>query len=190
MLSLNNRRCRESEEGLTFKTPEAWLAEGVRRNYEDVVFDRNLTGREAAQRVLGVGHKAVDEAILQARESEDVVAVIAAKDFTKPLFVFRIHDRVTGGGTVVRSVLVGLQMEDEADKAFSLLRDWEVLLRVNKFVRAKPVEETPSSTDVSQCLVAAEQVLLERLARLQLPFKIPQAEPFAVLWPYRAGASM
>ena len=69
MLELNKRRVSKTAEGLTFKTPEAWEDEpGVRASYERMTFDRRAAGRDA-QRVLGVGHKVIDLAVIQAQVS-------------------------------------------------------------------------------------------------------------------------
>jgi hypothetical protein len=41
MLTLNRRKFRDGDDGLAFKTPEAWLAEhGVRPEYERLQFCR------------------------------------------------------------------------------------------------------------------------------------------------------
>lgn len=61
-LTLNGRRPQEDDKGLTFKTPENWLGEpGIRRSYEDMVFDRHLRSKDAQKRILGVGHRVVDK---------------------------------------------------------------------------------------------------------------------------------
>ena len=183
MLTLNNRRPRDSDLGLSFKTPEPWLTDGVRRTYENVVFDRNVTGKEAAQRVLGVGHKAVDEAIRQARATEDHLSVFSAVGFEMPLFIFRIRDRVTGLETTIRTVIVGVETIRETGAVATVLKDWELLLRLNKLVKPRNSDYRPNLEQVAGYLANATTAVRQGLATLDLPFRIPEVELYAVLWP-------
>lgn len=183
ILTLNNRRPRESEQGMSFKTPEAWLADGVRRNYEDVVFDRTVTGTDAAQRVLGVGHKAVDEAVWQARAFEDHISVFSADGFERPIFVFRIWDRVTGLDTTLRAVVIGVETVRQTGQVAGLLKDWVLLLRLNKFTKPRSSEHRPDPTETAAHLKNAMDAVRAALNSLDLPFKIPEVELNAVLWP-------
>ena len=78
MLRINRRMVREEPDGLAFLTPEAWLTEpAVRTSYSRMIFDRQDRARDAAQRILGVGHKLVNHAINQAKESGASVASIS-----------------------------------------------------------------------------------------------------------------
>ncbi len=183
MLVLNNRRFREFGDGISFKTPEAWLSEGLRRSYENVVFDRALTGKDAAQRVLGVGHKAVDEALQQARSAEDQTAVFSAEGFERPIFVFRIWDRVTGLDTTVRALVVGVETAPKTAEVAAILRDWELLLRLNELTKPRTLDQKPEPAETSIHLRAATEAVRARLALFDLPFRIPEVELYAVLWP-------
>ena len=67
MLALNRRKVRDDDDGLSFKTPEEWLSDpAVRTSYQNLTFDRHDRSRDATQRVLGVGHPALDQALRQA----------------------------------------------------------------------------------------------------------------------------
>jgi ERCC4-related helicase len=183
LLTLNNRRVRESEDGISFKTPEPWLTEGVRRSYDNVVFDRTLTGKDAAQRVLGVGHKAVDEALRQARAAEDLVAVFSVEGFERPIFVFRIWDRVTGLDTTVRAVVVGVETVPNTGEVVTILRDWELLLRLNELMKPRALDHRPDSAETSIHLKNAAEAVRAELASFGLPFSIPEVELYAAFWP-------
>lgn len=183
MLKLNDRRPREGEAGLTFKTPETWLREGVRRNYEDVVFDRHAKGKDATQRVLGVGHKAVDEAIAQARSSETHIALVSGISPENPILVYRIYDRVTGAGTSIRSVIVGVTVCRTTGRIEVFHKDWELLLCLNQMTGGKPGSMPPDCEKVSMLLGEGISEVRNRRKKLDLPFKVPKIEPFAVLWP-------
>ncbi|GMW01531.1 MAG: hypothetical protein AMXMBFR84_26680 [Candidatus Hydrogenedentota bacterium] len=183
MLVVNNRRPRESDDGISFKTPELWLTEGVRRSYENVVFDRTLTGKDAAQRVLGVGHKAIDEALRQARAAEDQVAVFSAVGFERPILVFRIWDRVTGLNTTVRAVVVGVETVPNTGEVAAILRDWELLLRLNKLTKPRTLDHKPDPAETSIHLKNGAEAVRAELASFDLPFSIPEVDLYAVFWP-------
>ncbi len=183
MLKLNDRRPREGEIGLTFKTPDAWLREGIRRNYEDVVFDRSVSGKDAAQRVLGVGHKAVDEAIAQARSSEKHIAAVSESALENPMLVYRIYDRVTGAGTAIRVVTVGVVLCKNTGKLGAFYKDWELLVCLNSLGSLKVAKSPPDGGRVMDLLERGMEEVRDRIESLDLPFKVPEIEPFAVLWP-------
>ena len=68
MLRHNRRQVRDTNAGLSFKTPEAWRQEpGVFPSYEDMIFNRLERSPDAAKRILGVGHKLIDLSLKQAR---------------------------------------------------------------------------------------------------------------------------
>ena len=92
MLELNRRRVQDDGEQLGFNTPEAWCHEpGIRTKYAGLIFDRNCRDRDAAQRVLGVGHKLIDLAVQQARNSSANLTLVFP-EVLKGAFV-RISDR-------------------------------------------------------------------------------------------------
>ncbi len=183
MLTINGRKVREDESGMSFKTPEEWLSQGVRRNYGGVVFQRDVSGRDATQRILGVGHKAVDEAIAQALASERHNAIVSGSSLNNPILVFRVFDRVTGSGVTIRSVLVGLEVDRDTGSVITVLRDWELLLRLNNVGSIKESKIGPKKETVARQMEGGIEAVKMRLDSLDLPFKVPEVEPFAVLWP-------
>lgn len=190
MLALNRRRSTENENGISFKTPEEWLKEpGVRRTYEGMVFDRMHGGRDAAQRVLGVGHKAIDQALEQARSQEATVAVVPGSSLESPLVVCRITDRITGEDRAVRAVILGVEYKGEEETCRGFLRDWELVSRINGLLdntRTKRTDATAPSVSPEVVKAAIRQAVSEaeaRLSELDTPFKVPYVEAMAVLWP-------
>lgn len=193
MLTLNGRKFREDESGLSFRTPEAWSEPGTRPGYDRLIFSRDDRSKDAAQRVLGVGHKAIDQAILQAKTSEANVATLPDGVLKSPLLVFRISDRLTTEGGTVRSVIVGVDWRSPTDH--DILRDWEVLRRLNEILGGRGIRRPKSSRkpdDLDQIPIVLEQtqqLIDQRKSDFDLPFVVPQAEVLAILWPLPAGKS-
>jgi hypothetical protein len=75
----------------------------VRSSYSDMTFDRDDRSRDAAQHILGVGHKVIDLALAQALDREEAVATLPRAILERPLLLFR----VTGQGGAVRSTVAG-----------------------------------------------------------------------------------
>lgn len=72
-LRRNGRKPMWREGVLSFVTPDAWLADrGVKRKYEGLVFSRSRRGED----VMGIGHRAFDQAVRQALESPASLAAI------------------------------------------------------------------------------------------------------------------
>jgi hypothetical protein len=189
MLILNRRRPRRGEDGsLAFKTPDAWLRlVGVRAAYEGLVFDRNIRGKDAVQRVVGVGHKVLEEALHQALEESACVAGVNAAVVRRPLVVARVIDRVTGRGEPVRSAVFGVEMSQENGQ-WSVLRDWELVRRLNEVVvnvTALRRSYTPADGlgPIKGTVDSAVSTMEGELAKLNLSFRVPSVEAVAVLWP-------
>jgi hypothetical protein len=187
MLKLNGRRVEENDEGLVFRTPEEWRTEpGVFATYEGMVFNRQVRSCGAAKRVLGVGHKLMNQALRQAKTSTASVATLSTRALKHPLLIFQITDRVTGEGGTVRGAIVGVEIAPEGKDSF--LRDWELLEKLNTLTSGCPVKAkssaTPSNLDeVDSAMRSADAIVQLKLKDLALPFKVPEIEPVAVLWP-------
>ena len=103
----HRRRILRHEHGMEIKAPDAWKERSyaVRSRYEGLVFDRGLRGRNAASRVLGVGHHLFDIAL---DESRQLPARVAALDgITTPVLVLSVEDEVTGTGSLVQRLVFG-----------------------------------------------------------------------------------
>ncbi len=190
LLQMNGRRFREENGEFYFKTPESWLdGPGIRPNYENMVFNRNLRGKNAAQRILGVGQKVFQRALEQARHFEASLTTLPIAILPKPIFVFRIFDRVTGTGGVMRSALAAIEIDLSTGKLSQILADWKLLVYLNEIIESKKIKRLESSdrpeniSEVEIRLNQAKQEIYANLAQLSLPFRVPEVEELAILWP-------
>ena len=185
MLTLNRRKFRDGADGLSFKTPEEWQKEpGTRSDYEGMVFDRHDRSKDAAQRVLGVGHKIIDAAMRQARLWTCCVASVPREVLDASLHVFRIRDRVTDGSGNIRAVVAGVS---GAAGNMRVLRDWELLEVLNQIPagRTKLIEPSQSCHDpeTARCLQDKALLFLKaEFSRLDLPFQYPEPELFGSIF--------
>jgi hypothetical protein len=192
MLTFNNRRPREDSEGLSFKTPEAWLSDpGTRTSYEGMTFDRSKRSKDAAQKVLGVGHKIVNQALSQAKNLSACVASLPAATLPHPLFIFRVYDRVTGGSGPVKTVVIGIGTETDRDHGSIFLKDWELLGLLNTVSQKqglKRLKLTPAVEELEMIkshIEDANAVAQKHIKELSLSFKLPTEELIAILWPIK-----
>jgi SNF2 family DNA or RNA helicase len=193
MLKLNRRRVEEKADGLAFRTPETWQTEtGVLPAYDGMIFQREIRGQDAARRVLGVGHKLMGEALRQARESTATIATLPRETLKRPLVVYRIRDKVTGEQRAVRSVTVAVEIDEGALGADTVLKDWELLEKLNGLVgsRGFRAKRSVPPADIARVEQALERGMsLARIAATEsaLPFRFLEVEPHAVLWPVATG---
>ena len=183
VLRLNKRQYREEEGGLTFRVPDKWRAEPrVRREYSNLTFDRNAGGRDAAMRVLGVGHPAVDEALKQAARLSACATILSRARLPHPLLIFRIADRVTGGGGTIRSAIVGY----ESDEPGEVLVDWRLLERLNELSPSMGRSDNTTTIDPAVLDGVREKgftAVTDYLPQLDLGFRHPAPELCALFWP-------
>lgn len=186
MLIQNRRRPRRGEDGsLSFKTPEAWLSEiGVRTSYEGLVFDRNVRGKEAVARVLGVGHKVMDQALHQASDETSSVTSVSSAVLHRPLIVARVSDQVTGRASPIRSIVLAAEKSQDTGE-WMILRDWETVRRLNHILvglgplrTACAPQEAPSL--VKGALDAAMRAIENHIPRLDVAFRVPLLQALAV----------
>ena len=193
MLVQNRRRPKREDDGsLTFRTPDAWMDEvGVRSSYDGLIFDRDARGKEAVQRVVGVGHKALDCALRQAHSDPVVVACVSSAILKQPFVLMQVIDRVTGGGSPIRSVVVGAEFITQ-ENAWRRLRDWEVVRTLNEILSnpaalrkatAPPSNRAYIETEVEKAVAFIES----EIPSLDLGFKVPTAEVLSLLWPDAAN---
>ena len=189
MLVLNRRRPKRGDDGsLGFKTPDAWMHEvGVRSTYEGLVFDRSIRGKDAVQRVVGIGHKVVEQALRQALDESACVASVGDAILDRPLIIARIIDRVTGKDSPVRAVVVAVERCDDTGE-WRVLRDWQAVRMLNELLGNLGVLRrlwTPPKDrmGVQVSLVAASQVIEREVPKLNTGFRVPCVEALAVLWP-------
>jgi hypothetical protein len=183
MLEPHHRRVTESGGAISFLAPEAWAAQlGVRERYEGMTFDREA-GEQG--KVLGVGHRLVDVALRAALDREASVALLPASALPHPLMVFRITDQLTGTDANVRGVTFAVE---DRPASPALLRDWELLARLNEVrgrLAARPEQISPSQQE--RVALAARIEPLEAFGRdqvehLRLPFRRPYVALLGALW--------
>lgn len=183
MLQLNQRKVKDDETGLSFLTPDKWQTEpGIAREYSAMLFDRSAGTKEAT---LGMGHKLVDQAVAQARGLPASVGAVLAELLPHPLAVFRVTDRVTGGGGVVRAVTAAVDLTAEG---FVLLRDWELVVRLNAIVTDRDPRRfrLQATTDPAETAGRAEEArrwLTAHLTALDPPFLVPEVTLTSLLLP-------
>jgi len=188
-LTINRRRVTCEEGQLGFKTPQLWLSDpGVRAHYEGLVFDRHGVSSRESSRVIGVGHRAFDAAVREARSYDVVAASLPKQYLSQPIVFVRIHDRVTDSGRYVRGTLVGVECSIDG-KPRSLLQDWEALCLLNETVAALRRSEEASppgnvgSEAITDALDLARVYVLKRTSELDLPYEVPDATVMGILWP-------
>jgi hypothetical protein len=185
MLQINKRRIVRDNEGITFKTPDEWLKDpGVRIRYENLHFSRNVKGREASLRIVGVGHRAFDRAIEQARSQPALLALVHG--LRGPMAVFRVFDRVTGKTGAQKQIVYAVQLI-KATNQMALLKDWQALDIANKVIKERLTQlaNFPHEMEAANGFMQKTQVFLEShlAANGSLPFDYPSIEPIAILFP-------
>lgn len=145
--------------------------------------------KEAIVRILGVGHRVVDKALQQAKTSSACVATLPVDTLPQDLFIFRLNDRVTGTGGTVRAVIAEVELDPYNPQSGLLLPDWQLLERLNSITEGRGGRRTKASPgpensgQVPEVAKRARALLEARLGQLDLPFKIPSIELWAILWP-------
>lgn len=135
-MEANGRRVMRREDGLEVLAPEAWAEAdyAIQDRYKGLVFDRNakLGGRDAPVRLVGVGHALFDRALRDGEEREAYLAHCARLE--TPLLIASIADEVTGQGHSIQRILVGAWQSSDGE--IHLLRDWELLQKLNALGRS------------------------------------------------------
>jgi ERCC4-related helicase len=189
-LAMNRKRVNESDCGISFNTPDAWCEVdfAVMQRYSELTFDRSVRGPEAASRVVGVGHRAFEQALRQSLLLDSRIATV--RGLRQPLYIFSIFDQVTSTGSQVRRIVVGLEPTAEG-KDPNLLRDWEALRLLNgtkprrrQDERSESIKLTPDGQ--AQSLVEMERFLASKLDAVTPDYHVPSIEPEMILLPEKA----
>jgi len=131
------------------------------------------------------------QAMRQARETSATVATLPVETLNRPLLVFRIRDRVTGEQRTVRSVTLAVEIDDGGPGADTVLKDWELLEKLNGLVggrgfRANDSVPPSDVARVEKALARGMTLASIKASELGLPFRFPEVEALAVLWPVAA----
>ncbi|MEX0700979.1 MAG: hypothetical protein WD069_02680, partial [Planctomycetales bacterium] len=188
MLALNNRRPQDSEQGLSFKTPESWLTvPAVRSSYTDMVFSRSDESKSDSERVLGFGHAVFHEAVRQARGLQAAVTSIPTTILPAPLVVFRVSEQITSTGATVRSAIAAVEFGPSGES--SVLSDWQLVTRLNEILDRRTLRRDPAAIpsgsipEIEEKVRQSEATIKTDLQRLDVPFVVPEIHLLANLSP-------
>lgn len=168
MLIHNKRRFEgDSEVGFQFVTPEKWLVNSpaIRKRYKQVFFDRSIKDGD----IIGVGHPALGQALHQANNLPNRVALISG--LVEPILVFMVVDRVTTGEGQIKASLVGVKA---AIDSYELMRDQQLLIELNQLLNAINDAPTVSNTDCVELFEKALTFVKSNVEVLGLPFRFPE----------------
>ena len=107
--------------------------------------------------------------------------------------MYRIRDKVTGEQRTVRSAILAVEIAEGTIGADMVLKDWELLERLNGLLGARGFRGRDSvppadTTRVEQALDLGMSLARNKASELGLPFRFPEVEPIAVLWPVASTA--
>jgi superfamily II DNA or RNA helicase len=178
-LIANSRRPKTDGQSLAFKTPDKWLNHpAIKREYSGLVFDRTVK-LESGSDLVGVGHPLVTRALQQAESFSGSVAI--ARGLSNPLLILQISDRVTDGGAHVQEVLIGMVVKDGS---FEILRDWELLLKMNELATNDCEGSLPENLNVGELIQNATDAATTHIPKMDLPFAIPDIRVLMLIWPH------
>lgn len=187
MIKINSRNYEESDEGVSFKTPERWLnSPAIRTNYKNVIFERTADKSIPSERILGVGHAIVDQAVRQARSNTSSVAALPGNTLSNPLLVYRVIDKVTSQTSNVRAFVAAVEFEGGG---FKIHRDWETLLLLNKLLekrtlrRDEAMPKPKTANELDDMVRRGTDEIEKRMVDFDLPFQVPEVHFLGVLWP-------
>jgi superfamily II DNA or RNA helicase len=179
-LRANGRKPMWREDVLSFVTPEAWLADrGVRRKYEGLVFSRSNRRED----VIGVGHRAFDQAVRQALES--AASLAAVRGLALPTVLFQIYDEVTEHSGPLQSFTAGVTV-NSSESTCQLMNDFELLEMLNSLSVSRSEPSPTASDDITVVTKLADTHVRLHLVDLKLPFVKPSVRLQLVLWPAAA----
>ena len=184
ILAVRGRRPDQSDNlRLSFRPPEKWkddfLISAVDRY--DLLFAREPQPKQGED-VAGVGLRVVDRAVRDAVTLSAAFATI--RGLEAPIFVFSVRDRITGADGAIRAVVVAAQ--SDADGNWSLIRDWELVQRLNPLAdkpRSPVLTNADPAINVSDLITSARQYVASKIDALDLPFVLPTVECLACLVP-------
>ena len=150
----------------------------------DLLFAREPQPKDGED-VAGVGLRIVDRAV---RDAVDLTGAFGAiRGLDAPIFVFHLRDRITGSDGPIRAVVVAAESDD--DGGWSLIRDWELMQRLNPLAdkpRSPVFSDAHLAHDVADLIADARRYVESKFDELDLPFALPTVESLACLVPGEA----
>jgi hypothetical protein len=186
MLRQHHRQIRRNELAISFKTPEAWCkAPGVTPLQENLVFLRRPP-RDKNWRVTGVGSPVVNEALKEACDWQESFAILHSDTgLSGDLLVFEVHDQLTGSTGQIKRVICGMQHYPDGSQRFA--SDSDIICLLNTAVTEGAAAlakgnmgQVPSPLQKAD-VERTRKAVLEHIAELQLPFRMPEAHLIAAL---------
>jgi hypothetical protein len=130
----------------------------------------------------------MDAALNEALEIPAVAAIVASSIIEGVIIVARIEDRLTGQPGQVKRVIIGAEYLKSGNLQPVLLRDWELLERLNSFwsdpTFSKGKGTNSSPTEREELLNTAQhalQFMENSIPSLHLLFKMPQIELLGII---------
>ena len=185
-LSLEGRRVSHTAEGLSFKTPDAWLDDpAIRTDYSGLHFERGREEAGAARLLVGVGLGLFDRALRVNCERHAVIAAVPASLLPAAVVVFRIRDSVTESA-MRRDFIVGTELSDNGDAR--VLSDWEVLKLLNelasrRILLAGAEKAIVSADSVRSSLTRAAEIVEKSSVYQEHDCLDPVLTLVAAVWP-------
>lgn len=182
VLAVRGRRPEQTAElRLSFRPPDEWRDDFTISAVDrfNLLFAREPRPKDGED-VAGVGLRVVDRAV---RDAVNLPAAFGAiRGLDASIFVFAIRDRITGTDGSIRTVVVGVQ--SSADGAWTLLRDWELIKRLNPLAdkpRSPVFVDNYPEKDVVDLMAVARKYVESQINTLDLPFALPAIEALACL---------
>ena len=182
MLRLNGKRPEANEDGISFVTPDTWRTlPSVLRRYERMVFCRDVAGKDAQSRILGVGHPLIDHALQQAKDFD--VKVAAVSGLACILVVCLAFERVTTGKGQVKRLLLGV--EHPVDGETRVVRDVDVLntLNASKLQRSDRPEGMCLHLPALELIERSRRLVESHIVETGFPFVAPAVAIHSILLP-------
>ena len=184
ILTVRGRRSDQADDlRLSFRPPQEWKDDFVISTVDryELLFAREPQPTKGED-VAGVGLRVIDRAVRDGVELTGAFAAIRGLD--TPIVVFSVRDRITGSDGPIRAAVVSAQLGADGD--WSLIRDWELVQRLNPFAdrpRSLVFGDAKPARDVSDLIESARKYLVSQTDALDLPFALPTVDSLACLVP-------
>lgn len=178
-MALMGRRITRGEDGLSVATPEDWKRRlDLLPRYTGLVFDRGLPGTERMNRLLGVGHPLLDQALAEVVGRSLIIGRV--RDLSHPTLLVAVEDEITGTGGTVHRVVVAV--ERHGADGLSAVADWQALNRLNECLATEDQPTLLTSAERAD-IQALLELLPQTLPTVTMPFRRPRAVPLLCLLP-------